>query len=69
MKVLVNDVEMVVFHGAKVVDVIRAYYVEHGKKLPCQMPMVNDAYGNSIALDGELKDGHRLYIRTIGKSK
>lgn len=69
MKIFVNDVEMVVFHGAKVVDVIRAYYVEYAKKLPCQMPMVNDAYGNSIALDGELKDGHRLYIKIIGKSK
>lgn len=63
MKILVNDEEVVVFHGAKVVDVIRAYYVEQGKKLPCQMPMVHDAYGNSIALDGELKDGNRLYIK------
>lgn len=64
MKILVNDEEIVVFHGAKVIDVIRAYYVEHGKKPPCQIPMVNDAYGNSLALDGELKDGNSLYFKS-----
>ena len=63
MKIRVNDEEIVVFHGAKVVDVVRAYYVRHGQTLPSIMPIVKDAYGNSMALDGELKDGSRLYIK------
>ncbi|MCK9535865.1 MAG: hypothetical protein M0Q98_14430 [Pseudomonas sp.] len=62
MKVFVNDKKVVIFHGAKVVDVVRAYYVKYDKKLPSSMPVVRDAYGNSIALDGELKDENRLYI-------
>lgn len=66
MKVFVNDEEVVIFHGAKVADVVRAYYVKHNKKAPCTMPIARDAYGNSIASDGELKSGHRLYIKHIG---
>ena len=63
MKIFVNDEEITIFNGAKVVDVIRAYYVQHGKKLPSRLPVVTDGYGNSVALDGELSEGNHLYMK------
>lgn len=63
MKILVNDEEVTIFHGAKVLDVIRAYYAQHGKKLPSRLPFVTDGYGNSVAPDGELSEGNRLYLK------
>lgn len=48
------------YNGAKVLDVMRAYYVQHGQKLPSQLPIVTDGYGNSIAPDGELSEGSHL---------
>ncbi len=60
MKIFVNDEEITIYHGAKVLDVMRAYYVQHGQKLPSQLPIVTDGYGNSIAPDGELSEGSHL---------
>ena len=64
MKVFVNNEEITIHHGARVLDVIRAYYAQHNKKLPCKLPIACDAYGNSIAPDGELNEGNHLYIKT-----
>lgn len=64
MKIFINDKEITIHRGAKVLDVIRAYYAQQGKKLPCQLPIVSDAYGNSVAHDGELSEGNHLYIKT-----
>lgn len=64
MKIFINDKEITIHGGAKVLDVIRAYYAQQGKKLPCQMPIVSDGYGNSVAPDGELSEGNHLYIKT-----
>ncbi len=64
MKIFVNDKEITIFHGAKVLDVIRAYYTHHKMKWPCQLPIVTDAHGNSVASDGELREGNHLYIKT-----
>ena len=63
MKIFINDEEITVFHGAKVLDVLRAYYALHDKKVPGILPTAIDAYGNSVAPDGELADGNHLYIR------
>ncbi len=67
MKLFVNDKEITIHHGAKVLDVMRAYYVQRNKRLPCKLPIVTDAYGNSIAPDGELSEGNHLYIKTKQK--
>ena len=67
MKIFVNDVEITIHHGAKVLDVMRAYYAQHDKKLPRKLPIVTDAYGNSVAPDGELNEGNRLYIKIKNK--
>ena len=63
MKVFVNNEEITIHHGARVLDVIRAYYAQHNKKLPCKLPIACDVYGNSIAPDGELSEGNHLYIK------
>ena len=65
MKIFINNEEITIFHGATVLDVVRAYYVQHNKSLPCIMPTVTDAYGNSVAPDGELREGNHLYIRKL----
>ena len=62
MKVFINDEEVAIHHGAKVLDAMRAYYAQRNKKLPQKLPIVSDAYGNSIAPDGELNDGNHLNI-------
>ena len=64
MKIFINDKEITVFRGAKVIDVIRAYYTHNKMKWPCQLPIVTDGYGNSVAPDGELSEGNHLYIKT-----
>ena len=64
MKIFINNKEVVIHNGAKVLDVIRAYYIQRNKKLPDRLPIVTDAYGNSVAPDGELREGNHLYIKT-----
>lgn len=63
MKIFINDEEVIIHHGAKVLDVVRAYYTQHGKKLPYKLSIVSDIYGNSVALDGELNEGNHLFIK------
>ncbi len=67
MKIFVNDEEITIYNGAKVLDVIRAYYVQHDKKLPSRLPKVIDGYGNSVAPDGELSEGNHLYMKSQKK--
>ena len=64
MKLFVNDKEVTIHNGAKVLDVVRGYYTIRNKKTPYKLPTVTDAYGNSIAPDGELNEGNHLYIKT-----
>lgn len=65
MKIFINNEEIIIFHGATVLDVVRAYYIQQDKRLPCILPNVTDAYGNSIALDGELTEGNHLFVAKI----
>ncbi|HHX35233.1 MAG TPA: hypothetical protein GX719_08195 [Gammaproteobacteria bacterium] len=46
---------------------MRAYYVQHDKKLPSRLPKVIDGYGNSVAPDGELSEGNHLYMKSQKK--
>ena len=64
MKLFVNDEEVTIHNGAKVFDVMRGYYMARNKKLPRKLPIVTDAYGNSVAPDGALSEGNHLYIKT-----
>ena len=64
MKIFINDKQVTVFHGAKVIDVIRAYYLQEGKKMPSTLPIITDGYGNTVAEDGQLSQGNHLYIKT-----
>lgn len=68
MKIFINDEEITIFNGAKVLDVIRAYYVQHDKKIPSRLPIVTDGYGNNVALDGELREGNHLYMKITNNS-
>lgn len=63
MKIFFNNEEITIFYGAKVLDVVRAYYAQHDKKLPSTLPIITDGYGNSIAPDGELSEGNHLYMK------
>ena len=63
MKLFINDEEITIHHGATVLDVMRSYYSQRNKKLPGKLPIVTDAYGNSVAPDGELSEGNHLYIK------
>lgn len=63
MNVFINDEAITVFNGATVKDAIRAFYVQHNKKLPSSLPIITDGYGNSVAPDGELTEGNHLYIK------
>lgn len=63
MRIFVNDEELNIFNGATVLDALRAYYAKHNKKLPPILPFVKDAYGNSVATDGELTEGNHLFIK------
>ena len=62
MQIFVNDKEISIHNGAKVLDVLRAYYTQLDKTLPKKLHIITDAYGNSIAFDGELSKGSHLYI-------
>ena len=65
MKVFINNQEITVFNGARVLDALRVYYMQQENRLPCKMPTVTDSYGNSIAPDGALTEGNHLYIRKL----
>ena len=67
MRIFINNEELTIFNGATVLDVLRAYYVKHNKKLPAILPAVYDAYGNSVAHDGELTEGNHLFIKSKEK--
>ena len=64
MKLFVNDKEITTHRGATVADVIRGYYGQQNKKVPSKLPVVTDAYGNTVASDGELNEGNHLYIKS-----
>jgi 5'-nucleotidase/UDP-sugar diphosphatase len=64
MKITVNDTSLELHSGARVKDAVVSYYVQSGRKIPKRLPIVEDRYGNSVALDGALTDGSVLFIRT-----
>ncbi|MDD2564892.1 MAG: bifunctional UDP-sugar hydrolase/5'-nucleotidase [Salinivirgaceae bacterium] len=67
MKLYIDDEEISIYNGAKVLDVVRAYFAQRNEKLPNKLPVVTDAYGNSVELNGELSEGNHLYINIRNK--
>jgi len=69
MKITVNNIPLEIHNGAKVKDAILKYFSQHGKKIPKQLPSVEDRYGNEVAPDGELTDGNILVIKIKNKRR
>ncbi len=69
MKITVNNTPLEIHNGAKVQDAILKYFSQHGKKIPKQLPSVEDRYGNTVAPDGELTDGNILVIKTKNEKR
>lgn len=63
MIIFVNDIEIRVFAGARVIDAVRAYYAEIGRAIPHKTPIAKDRYGNTVAIDGRLSEGNHIYIK------
>ncbi|MGP1447814.1 MAG: hypothetical protein ACTTKO_09900 [Candidatus Limimorpha sp.] len=62
MKVFVNDVEINIFEGARVIDAAHKFInmFELFEKL--RRLSARDAWNNRIDLDGELQEGSRIYL-------
>jgi len=69
MKITVNNIPFDLHSGAKVKDAVLRYYSELGIHSPERFPKVEDRYGNKVASDGELSDGHILFIKTHRKRR
>ncbi|MBW6490044.1 MAG: hypothetical protein K0B15_02505 [Lentimicrobium sp.] len=62
MTVFVNNLEIKVFRGARVMNAIKLYYSGIYEEIPKELPVIVDHYGNIIDFDGELLNLQRLYI-------
>lgn len=62
MTVFVNNAELRIFTGAKLIDVLRAYYLSIQQDFPASIPVTLDQYGNIIEMDGEISNLKRIYI-------
>jgi 5'-nucleotidase/UDP-sugar diphosphatase len=63
MKIIINNITLELFNGARVRDAILGYYAEIGEECPDPMPAVEDKYGNMVESDGELNDGNVIFIK------
>ena len=61
MIVFVNNVEISIFNGARVVDVLRIYYRSIQQDFPKISPLTLDQYGNIIEMDGRVSQLKRIY--------
>ncbi len=68
MKITVNNIILTIFEGAKVKDAIRMYYVQQCEPFPNPTPIVRDAFGHQIGLDGSLLPDAVLYIQQNNKN-
>lgn len=62
MKITVNDTELIIFEGAKVKDAVRLYYTQQDEHLPEPMPVVTDAFGHKIGIEGTLLPNTAIFI-------
>lgn len=62
MKVFVNDVEISIFNGARVIDAAHKFIQQFELFEKLRRLSARDAYGNHISLDGELHEGSKIYL-------
>lgn len=62
MKVFVNEVEITIFEGARVIDAAHKFIQQFELFEKLRHLSVRDAYRNRIDLDGALHDGSRIYL-------
>lgn len=66
MRVYVNDKQVLIFRGARVIDAVRRVFVRRKMDLHLiNNIMVFDSYGNEIATDGHMKDDQRISFKVI----
>ena len=61
MIVFVNNMEISIFSGARVIDVLRAYYRSIHQGFPDKTPVTLDQNGNTIEMDGRISHLKRIY--------
>ncbi len=62
MEITVNNTTLHIFEGAKVKDAIRMYYAQQDKSIPKPMPIVRDAFGHILGVEGSLLPNTILHI-------
>ena len=65
MTVFVNDKQLILFEGAKVIDALRMYGGKSLKQIRKGKSEVLDSYGYSVDLGGALSEGSRLTVKAI----
>ena len=61
MIVFVNNVEISVFKGGRVEDVLRSYYRGIHQDFPEKAPVTLDQFGNIIEMGGRVSQLNRIY--------
>lgn len=62
MQIYVNEVEMTIFDGARVIDAANRFINEFELYEKLRRLSVRDAYGNKLSLDGELHEGGKIFL-------
>lgn len=63
MKVFVNEVEIEIFNGARVIDAVNKFINLFELYEKMKKPIVvRDKWHNIIGLDGSLRDGSKIYL-------
>lgn len=62
MQIYVNEVEMTIFNGARVIDAANRFINEFDLYEKLRRLSVRDAYGNKLSLDGELHEGSKIFL-------
>lgn len=62
MKIYVNEVEMTIFNGARVIDAVNRFINEFELYEKLRRLSVRDVNRNKISLDGELHEGDQIFL-------
>ena len=62
MKIYVNEVEITIFNGARVIDAANRFINEFELYEKLRRLSVRDANRNKISLDGELHEGDQIFL-------
>jgi 5'-nucleotidase / UDP-sugar diphosphatase len=63
MKIIVNNMPLELFNGAKAEDGARKYFSLKGEKIPTQGLIIEDRFGNTVSPEGALAEGNQLFIK------